>query len=101
MGREVQHIRTDQRGELAGSSELCAILKENFQVGLERTGTYSSWLNGKAERHVQTACVMLRLGTIDHGLGDILWCYKCEDSTPKYNAIIHSATKTLHGRMWI
>ena len=42
MVREVQHIRIDQGEELAGLSELCALLKENFQVGLERIGTYSS-----------------------------------------------------------
>ena len=49
MGREVQHIRTDCGGELVGSSEFCAFIKNKFEVGLERTGTYSSWLNGKAE----------------------------------------------------
>ena len=100
MGREVQHIRTDVGGELAGSSEFCALIKNKFQVGLERTGTYSSWLNGKAERHVQTACAMLRLGTIDHGLGDALWCCKCEDTTQKYNAIVHSAHGDLPDFRW-
>ena len=91
MERKVQPIRTDCGGELAGSSEFCALIKNKFAVGLERTGTYSSWLNGKAERHVQTACNMLRMGQTDHGLGDKLWCCKCEDTTQKYNAIVHSA----------
>ena len=90
-GRKVQHIGTDCGGELARSSEFCALLKNSFQIALERTGTYSSWLNGKVERHIQTACGMLRIGTVDHGLGDALWCCKCEDVTQKYNAIVHSA----------
>ena len=49
MGREVHHIRIYCGGELAGSSEFCALIKNKFEVGLERTDTYSSWLNGKAE----------------------------------------------------
>ena len=81
MGREVQHIRTDCGGELAGSSAFCTMVKNKFAVGLERTGKYSSWFNGKAERHVQIACNMLRLGQIDHGLGDELWCCKYEGTT--------------------
>ena len=51
MGRECSHIRTDLGGELTRSSEFCHMLKEEFQIVLERTGTYSSWLNGKNERH--------------------------------------------------
>ena len=31
MGREVQHIWTDCDGELAGSSELCALIKNNSE----------------------------------------------------------------------
>ena len=42
MGRTVQHIRTDCGGELARSSEFCALIKNKYKVGLERTGTYSS-----------------------------------------------------------
>ena len=72
MGREVQYIRTDVGGELAGSSEFWALIKNKFQVGLERTGTYSSWLNGKAERYVRAGCDILRLGTTDHNLGEEL-----------------------------
>ena len=100
MGRAVQHIRTDCGGELAGSSEFCALVKNTFQVGVERTGTYSSWLNGKVERHAQTACGMLRVGQIDHGLGDILWCCKCEDTTQKYNATLHNAIDDLPDFEW-
>lgn len=40
--REVQHIRTDYDGEPAGSSKFCALIKNNFEVGFEQTGTYSS-----------------------------------------------------------
>ena len=100
MGREVQHIRTDCGGGLAGSSECCSLIKNKFQVGLERTGIYSSWINGKAERHMQTVCNMLRLGQMYHGLGDFLWCCKCEDTTQKYNAIIHSSHGDIPDYMW-
>ena len=86
--------------ELARSSEFCALLKNGFQIALERTGNYSSRLNGKEERHIQTACGMLRIGTVDHGLGDILWCCKCEDVTQKYNAIIHSARGECPDTLW-
>ena len=79
MDRSVQYIYTDCEGGLTGSSEFCAVIKNNFQVGLEQTGTYSSWLNYKTGQHIQTVCRMLRLETIGHSLGDELWCYKCED----------------------
>ena len=84
MGRPVSHIRTDLGGELAGSAEFCAMLKDEFQIALERTGTYSSWMNGKVERHNQTVTEMIRVGNIDHGLGDELWCCKAEDAAQKY-----------------
>ena len=76
------------------------MLKEEFQIVLERTGTYSSWLNGKVERHNQTSCEMIRVGTIDHGLGDHLWCLKCEGSTYKYNATVHSAHGDVPDFLW-
>jgi hypothetical protein len=99
-GRSTQHIRTDGGGELARSSEFCALLKDKFQIGVERTGTYSSWLNGKVERHIQTACGMLRIGTVDHDLGDKIWCCKCEDVTQKYNATIHTAHNECPDTLW-
>ena len=43
---------------------------------------------------------MLRLGTINHGLGDILWCCKFENLTQKYNAIIHSAHGDVPNFRW-
>ena len=81
MNRITQHIRTYCGEEIARSVEFCALTKNGFQIGIEQTGTYSSWFNRKVERHIQTACRMLRLGTIDHGLGDFFWCCKCEDVT--------------------
>ena len=100
IGRTCSHIRTDMGGELAGSSELCAMLKNEFKIVLERTGPYSSWINGKVERHNQTCCEMIRVGTIDHGLGDHLWCCKCEDTTDKYNATVHSAHGEIPDFLW-
>ena len=43
---------------------------------------------------------MLRLGTIDHGLGEQLWCCKCEDLTQKYDATVHSAHNEVPDFLW-
>ena len=67
------------------------MILEEFQIVIERTGTYSSWLNGKNERNNQTIEGMIRVGTVDHGLGDHLWCCKAEDTEQKYNTTVHSA----------
>ena len=59
MKRTPQHIRADYGGGLSRSAELYALLKNEFRIGIEQTGTYSSWFNNKLERHIQTACGML------------------------------------------
>ena len=43
---------------------------------------------------------MIRVGTIDHGLGPHLWCLKCEDTTTKYNATLHSAINDIPDFLW-
>ena len=43
---------------------------------------------------------MLRVGTIDHGLGEELWCCKCEDVTQKYNATLHNAHSDIPDYLW-
>ena len=67
---------------------------------MERTGTYSSWVNGKIERHNQTIEGMIRVGTVDHGLGEQLWCCKAEDKAHKNHTIIHSAHKETFNFLW-
>ena len=57
-------------------------------------------MNGKVERYYQTITEMIRVGTIDHGLGDHLWCCKAEDAAQKYNTIIHSAHKDVPDFLW-
>ena len=100
MGRPCSHLRTDMGGELATSAEFCTLLKDEFQIALQVTGPYTSWINGKVERHNQTSCEMIRVGTIDHGLGPHLWCLKCEDTTTKYNATLHSAINDIPDFLW-
>ena len=43
---------------------------------------------------------MSQLGQTDHGVGDKLWCCKCEDVTQKYNATIHSAHNECLDTLW-
>ena len=69
MGHTVSHLRTDVDGALANCDEFCAMLKDEFQIVLERTGIYSSWLNGKVKCHNRTAWNVIQVGTIGHVLG--------------------------------
>ena len=43
---------------------------------------------------------MIHVGTIYRGLGEQIWCYKCEDSTEKYNTIVHPANGDTPDFMW-
>ena len=47
--RQVLRIHTDRGGELAGSSEICALLIQKHKCSLQTTAGYSSWINGKVE----------------------------------------------------
>ena len=46
------------------------------------------------------ACEMLRIGTVDHDLGDNIQCCKCEDVTQKYSATVHSAHGEYPDTLW-
>ena len=92
IGRPVQNIRTDQGGELARSSEFCNLLVEEFQCGLQTTGGYSSWLNGKVERHIRTLENTARKIRADANLPPSLWCFSYEHATDIYGAMLHSVT---------
>ena len=92
MGRQVINIRTDLGGELARSSEFCNLLVEEYQCGLQTTAGYSSWLNGKVERHIRTLKSISRKIRGDANLPKKLWCYSYEHSADIYGTMIHSVT---------
>ena len=78
-------------GELAKSSEVCSLLVSKHQCGIQTTAGYSSWLNGKVERHIRTSRNTIRAGLFDSNLPNNLWCFRMEDSTEKFNVIRHSS----------
>ena len=75
---------------MARSNEVCALLLHH-SVTLQTTAGYTSFLNGKVERHIQTNKNMARSVHIDSGLPDHFWCFAEEHCTAIYNCISHSA----------
>ena len=96
----VQRVRTDEGGELEHSSEFCRLLHNEFNITLETTGSYASWLNGKAERHIQTISNMLRSSLFYSGLPLNLWCFCLEHQATVYNSIHHTAVQDQPHYLW-
>ena len=92
INRQAMNIRTDLGGELARSSEFCSMLMEEFQCGLQTTGGYSSWLNGKSKRHIRTIENISRRLQGDANLPSHLLCFSFEHATDILGATIHDAT---------
>ena len=65
------------------------MIHNEFQCVLQMIGTYSSWLNEKAERHIQTIENMERRTRMDSGLSVKLWCQSTEAATEIYNVLYH------------
>ena len=100
LGQLVSHIIKDVDRVLSKCAEFCAMLKDEFQIMIELTGTYSSWSNENLECHSQTACNMIRVGTIAHGLGDHLQCYKYNGKTKKYTTTVNSVYGEVPDYLW-
>ena len=66
-GYTPQLIRTDEDGVLARDTDFCALLLKDYNITLQTTGGYSSWINGKAEKHIQTIVNMMRSMLYDSG----------------------------------
>ena len=62
----VIRIRVDEGGELSRSTDFCKKLLQ-FNITMETTGGFSSWLNGKVERHHQTITNMCNSDLFDSG----------------------------------
>ena len=52
-------LHTDEGGDISRSTEICKIIHDEFQISLETTGAYASWLNGKEEHHIRTIANMI------------------------------------------
>ena len=63
-----QFIRCDEGGEVIRSEDFCEMLLKEFQITAQTTGGYSSWINGKGERHNQSINNMTRTAIYDSGL---------------------------------
>ena len=90
--KKPQFIRCDEGGEVIRSEDFCKMLLDEFKITAQTTGGYSSWINGKAERHNQSINTMTRAALIDSGLNRNLWCFALESMADTYNARIHTAT---------
>ena len=85
----IRTIRTDQGGELAGSSEFRAMaLKHEYIV--EPTGADSSFQNGIAERPHRTLAQMMRCQLSAAGLPSSYWSFALLHSVYLINRLPHS-----------
>ena len=98
--RTVTIIRTDQGEELARSSKFCDMIHNEFQCDLQMIGSYSSWLNGKAETHIRTIENMEHRTRIDSGLPTKLWCQSIEVATEIYNILHHAISQDAPDWIW-
>ena len=67
---------------------------------LQTTAGYSSWLNGKAERHIRTLENTARKMRGETNLPAKLWCYSYEHVTDIYRSMIHLATHEYPDYQW-
>ena len=93
INKAPQFVRCDEGGELSRCEDFCEMLLKEFNIVLQTTGGYSSWINGKVERHNQSINTMTRAALYDSGLNHNLWCFAAESMVDTYNARIHSATR--------
>ena len=100
QGISVINIRTDECGELYRCTQFCEVLYNEFHVTLQTTGGYSSWLNGKSERHIQTISNMIHAAFYDSGLPMKLWCFNAEYQAYIYNSLLHTATNEQPEYYW-
>lgn len=91
INRPCNEIRVDKGGELAQSTEFTELLID-ANINLQRTGGYSSWMNGQVERSHQTTSKMVRAAIKDSNQSTDKWCYALETCVDVYNSIRHRTT---------
>ena len=61
---------------------------------------YSSWLNGKTERHIRTLECMERRTRCDATLPSTLWRFSLDNTVDVYNSLHHSTVNESPNYLW-
>jgi hypothetical protein len=98
--RTLATVRVDEDGSLDRSSLFCAFIRDETKLGLDTTGGYASYLNGKVERTNSTVAnkVQCMLLNSDRPLSH--WCYAAEASADIYRCTHHSAFHMTPHQAW-
>ena len=67
---------------------------------METTGGFSSWINGKVERHHQTITNLCNADLFDSNNHINKWCFAIETSAEIYNNLGHSKLKETPKFLW-
>ena len=86
-------MRVDEDGALEKSTYITNILVDEFNIYMENTGWYASWLNGKHKIHTRSIHSMVREYLLDSNQYENKWWYAVETSEEVYTCKLHSASE--------
>jgi hypothetical protein len=98
--RTLDTVRVDEDGSLACSSLFCAFIRDESKLGLDTTGGYASYLNGKVERPNRTVANKVRCKLLNSDRPLSHWCYATEASADIYRCTHHSAIHMTPHEAW-